>query len=197
MQPQVRPVDRDNLLNDVKTKMERMIQKRVEAVRVRVRRGRCLLRLHSLRSLVRWQDKLSPRGGGGETTAVRLAADLRPSADGSAVRTWLSCRQPACKAAAGRGLGQTNGRIAVLLNAPPPTAGHKNNRSISGPLLLRPWYGSGVRRVMIKRLACVSKRGHISETTRTIFTKFSPHVTYGPVLLYSGGVAICYLLSVS
>ena len=28
--------------------------------------------------------------------AVRLAADLRPSADGSAVRTWLSCRQPAC-----------------------------------------------------------------------------------------------------
>jgi len=27
--------------------------------------------------------------------AVRLAADLRPSADGSAVRTRLSCRQPA------------------------------------------------------------------------------------------------------
>ena len=120
MQPQVRPVDRDNLLNDVKTKMERMIQKRVEAVRVRVRRGRCLFRLHSLLSLVRWQDKLPPPPrGGGETTAVRLAADLRPSADGSAVRTWLSCRQPACKAAAGRGLGQTNGRIAVLLNAPP------------------------------------------------------------------------------
>jgi len=65
MQPQVRPVDRDNLLNDVKTKMERMIQKRVEAVRVRVRRGRCLLRLHSLLSLVRWQDKLSPPPGGG------------------------------------------------------------------------------------------------------------------------------------
>ena len=28
--------------------------------------------------------------------AVRLAADLRPSADGSAVRISLSCRQPAC-----------------------------------------------------------------------------------------------------
>ena len=28
--------------------------------------------------------------------AVRLAADLHPSADGSAVRTWLRCRQPAC-----------------------------------------------------------------------------------------------------
>ena len=28
--------------------------------------------------------------------AVRLAADLHPSADGSAVGTWLSCRQPAC-----------------------------------------------------------------------------------------------------
>ena len=27
--------------------------------------------------------------------AVRLAADLRPSADGSTDRTWLSCRQPA------------------------------------------------------------------------------------------------------
>ena len=44
----------------------------------------------------------SYRPGGAETicpgppTAVRLAADLRPSADGSAVRTRLSCRQPAC-----------------------------------------------------------------------------------------------------
>jgi len=28
--------------------------------------------------------------------AVRLAADLRPSTDGSADRTWLSWRQPAC-----------------------------------------------------------------------------------------------------
>ena len=41
------------------------------------------------------------RLGGGETICprppltVRLAADLRPSADVSAVRTWLSCRQPA------------------------------------------------------------------------------------------------------
>jgi len=38
---------------------------------------------------------------GGETIcsppmAVGLAADLRPSADGYAVRTWLSCRQPLC-----------------------------------------------------------------------------------------------------
>jgi len=43
----------------------------------------------------------SYRLGSGETIcpppmAVRLAADLRPSADGSAVRTWLSCRQPVC-----------------------------------------------------------------------------------------------------
>ena len=50
--------------------------------------------------------KLSPRGGGGGETiysspmAVRLAADLRPSADRSAVLTSLvaaSCRQPACR----------------------------------------------------------------------------------------------------
>jgi len=45
--------------------------------------------------------KTSCRPGGGETicpppTAVRLAADLRPSAGGSAARTWLSCRQPEC-----------------------------------------------------------------------------------------------------
>jgi len=41
----------------------------------------------------------SYRPGDGETICpppVRLAADLRPSADGYAVRTWLSCRQPAC-----------------------------------------------------------------------------------------------------
>ena len=59
----------------------------------------------------------SYRPGGGETIclppmAVRLAANLRPSA----VRTWLSCRQPAClepRAGACLGLGQTDGRIAV------------------------------------------------------------------------------------
>ena len=44
----------------------------------------------------------SYRAGGGKTIsppppmAVRLAADLPPSADRSAVRTYLSCRQPAC-----------------------------------------------------------------------------------------------------
>ena len=43
-------------------------------------------------------NKLSPRGRRDDIPpmAVRLAADLRPSADGSAVLTWLSCRQPAC-----------------------------------------------------------------------------------------------------
>jgi len=43
--------------------------------------------------------KLSPRGRRDDMPppmAVRLAADLRPSADWSAVRTWLSCKQPAC-----------------------------------------------------------------------------------------------------
>jgi len=61
----------------------------------------------------------SYRPGGGETIcppqmAVRLAVDLRRSGDGSAVRTWLSCRQPACRQprATGRlGLGrQTDGQ---------------------------------------------------------------------------------------
>jgi len=40
--------------------------------------------------------KLSPRGRRDDMPppiAVRLVADLRPSADGSAVRIWLSCRQ--------------------------------------------------------------------------------------------------------
>ena len=45
--------------------------------------------------------------------------ELRPSTDGSAVCTRLSCRQPAClqpKAAAARDR-QTDGRIVVSLNA--------------------------------------------------------------------------------
>ena len=41
--------------------------------------------------------KKSSRRGRRYDMTVRLAADLRPSADGSAVRTWLSCRQPACR----------------------------------------------------------------------------------------------------
>jgi len=80
--------------------------------------------------------------------AVRLAADLRPSADGSAVRTPLvagggkaagSLRAAAAdtvpKAAARLGQlrpgtdGQTDGRIAESLNAPPPLRrGHTNCR---------------------------------------------------------------------
>ena len=66
-------------------------------------------------SHLRRRDDLPP------PTTVRLAADLCPSADRSAVRTWLSCRQPAClepRAAASLGLGQTAGQIAVSLNAP-------------------------------------------------------------------------------
>jgi len=50
---------------------------------------------------------------------------LRPPADGSAVRTCLSCRQLAClqpRAAARLALvqtdGQTDGRISVSLNTP-------------------------------------------------------------------------------
>ena len=64
-------------------------------------------------------DKLSTRGRRDDTPpmAVRLAADLRSSAGGgSAVRTWLSCRQPACLQPR---LGQTDGRIAISLNPPP------------------------------------------------------------------------------
>ena len=79
-----------------------------------------------------FSGETSYRLAGGETIspppmAVWFAADLRPSADVSAVRTWLSYRQPAClqPRAAGRlgqlshGTdGQTDGRIAVSLNAP-------------------------------------------------------------------------------
>ena len=52
--------------------------------------------------------------------ADRLMADLCPSANGSVVHTWLSCRQPVClqpRAAAHLGLGQTERHIAVSLNA--------------------------------------------------------------------------------
>ena len=60
--------------------------------------------------------QLSPRGRRDDMPppmAVRFSADLRPSVDESAVRTWLSCRQPACL-----WLGQTDGQIAVSLNGP-------------------------------------------------------------------------------
>ena len=64
--------------------------------------------------------------------AVRLAADLRPSADGSAVRTSLV-------AGSGYSLGQlhrgtdrrTDGGIAVSLNAPSLTAGGIKKTSAS------------------------------------------------------------------
>ena len=52
--------------------------------------------------------KLSPRGQRDDMPppiAVRLVADLRPSADGSAVRIWLSCRRMPIEWAAAR-LGQ-------------------------------------------------------------------------------------------
>jgi len=43
---------------------------------------------------------IAPAGGRDDMphadSIVRLAADLRPSADWSAVRTWQSYRQPAC-----------------------------------------------------------------------------------------------------
>jgi len=66
--------------------------------------------------------------------AVRLAADLRPSADGSAVRTSLV-------AGGGYSLGQlrpgtdrqTDGRIAVSLNASLRRSIKKNLRMDAGP----------------------------------------------------------------
>jgi len=52
--------------------------------------------------------------------AVRLAADLRPSADGSAVRTSLVAGQLQAASVPIARLGQTHGRIATSLNTPPP-----------------------------------------------------------------------------
>jgi len=84
--------------------------------------------------LSRWKDLTSYRPRGDETMAVRLVADLRPSADGSAVRTSLvagqaaslgSCAtQPACNSVGWdrQTDGQTD-RRTVSLNAPPPMAG--------------------------------------------------------------------------
>ena len=62
--------------------------------------------------------------GGGETIcsptmAVRLAADLHPSTDRSAVCTWVSCRQPEClQPRAAAPMGQTDRRVTVSLNVP-------------------------------------------------------------------------------
>jgi len=53
--------------------------------------------------------------------AVRLAADLRPSADGSAVHTSLvagHCRQRAIAYRLGQRNGRTEGQMAVSLTVP-------------------------------------------------------------------------------
>ena len=50
----------------------------------------------------RWRDDMPPADS--SSMVAKIVADLRPSADGSAVRTslvtsggyWLHCRQPAC-----------------------------------------------------------------------------------------------------
>ena len=77
------------------------------------------------------------RPGRGETICPRqwqfdpkIAANLRPSADGSAVRTSLVAgggKAAGSQRAYSLGscaMGQTDGRIALFQNAPPPTAGH-------------------------------------------------------------------------
>jgi len=61
--------------------------------------------------------------------AVRLAVDVRPSANDSAVRTGSSCRQRAYGLCA---TGQTNGRIALSLNVS-PAAGHTHTHPFNGP----------------------------------------------------------------
>ena len=71
------------------------------------------------------------RAGGGETICPRrwqfdpkIAADLRPSADGSAVRTPLVAGggKPVCSqrgySLGSCAMGQTDGRIALFQNAP-------------------------------------------------------------------------------
>ena len=92
--------------------------------------------------LSRWKDLTSYRPRGDETMAVRLVvvADLRPSADGSAVRTSLvagqaaslgSCAtQPACNSVGWdrQTDGQTD-RRTVSLNAPSPPYGGRHTKT--------------------------------------------------------------------
>jgi len=80
-----------------------------------------------------------PRGGGGRrddmpipadgsSTVAKNAANLRPSADGSAVRTSLmagdgqSAGSHRAYSLGSCAMGRTDGRIALFQNAPPPRA---------------------------------------------------------------------------
>jgi len=58
-----------------------------------------------------------PPAADGSSTVAKIAADLRPSEDGSAVRTFLVASLGSC--AMGQTDGQTDGRIAISLNAQP------------------------------------------------------------------------------
>jgi len=75
----------------------------------------------------------------GSSTVAKIAADLRPSTDGSAVRTSLVARggrAAGSQRAFSLGscvMGQTDGRIALFQNAP-LGRGHKN---IHANLLLK------------------------------------------------------------
>ena len=67
----------------------------------------------------------------GTSTVAKIAADLRPSAVGSAVRTSLvdgggtAAGSQRAYSLGSCAMGQTDGRIALLQNAP-QSGGHKN-----------------------------------------------------------------------
>ena len=68
----------------------------------------------------------------GSSTVAKIAADLRPSAVGSAVRTSLvdgdgsAAGSQRAYSLGSCAMGQTDGRIALLQNAPQSGGGHKN-----------------------------------------------------------------------
>ena len=65
----------------------------------------------------------------GSSTVAKIAADLRPSADGSAVRTSLvagggyAAGSQRAYSLGSCAMGHTDGRIALFQNAPPPGKG--------------------------------------------------------------------------
>jgi len=74
---------------------------------------------------------------GGSSTVAKIAADLRPSADGSAHLWWpavakLQAASVPITEAAAPWDRQTDVRIAVSLNATPPTARVYNNEEVDG-----------------------------------------------------------------
>jgi len=158
------------------------------------------------------RNKLSPRGGrddtppaDGSSTVAKIAADLRPSADGSAARTslvvgggWAAGNQRAYSLG-NCAMGQADGRIALFQNAPLRRRHKKGNpQSITErrvpeliPVLCSQPTGD-VSHKLGGRLPLLSARPAVTfATLKRVATNFAAWWTNGVVgIMFSGTMGV-------